>query len=525
MLVDAPRIGDEPLSISVAEREAMRSWIIACALLTLPALAGCGENTSNPAPARLVAPVTLEERASTIRLPVGIPLSLLEKAINAEVPTLLQRIDEPQQTCIKTKSRLIPDISCRLVGSVTRGPIKVSGAGGGLMLTMPVRATVAAENIGKIIKRETANGSIVIRARVDLGLTPQWKPRAHIRADYSWTNRIGIDFLGRRITFASKVDPKLKAVLAQLERSLPGHITKLQVREKVASVWAKGFTTVQIKSDPQIWVRFTPEKVGFSGYRVVGDQLVVGFAARARTETLFGDRPEPAPVTPLPDLMRDLPRGGIDVYVPVLIRYSVLETVARKIVFSREYKGLKLKGGVTVDAEFANIAIYGTPDNGIAVGLDVALKTLGGSISTKGRVWFVARPTIDIDRKIVGISDLTVVGQMDSRAFDLLVEAVNRSSIRDRMVREIRYDFSRDYAAGLAKADQWMEAEPLEGFVFKGDLVDARIHKVHIAPDGLLVEASAAGTGAMTYAPREAARLVEQRRQRRLARERAAAGS
>jgi hypothetical protein len=502
----------------------MRSGTMSCVLIASLGLAGCGEKTSNPAPPRLEAPVTLEDRSSTIRMPVGIPLSLLEKAINAEIPTLLQRIDEPQQTCIKTKSKLLPDISCRLVGTVKRGPIRVSGKGGALILTMPVHATVSAENIGKIIKRETADGSIVIRARVELGLTPQWKPQARIRADYSWTNRIGIDFLGRRITFASKVDPKLKAVLAQLERSLPGHITRLQAREKVASVWAKGFTSVRIKTDPQIWMRLTPQQVGFSGYRVVGDQLVIGFSARARMETLFGDRPTPAPVTPLPDLMRTLPPGGIDVYVPVLVRYAVLENVARKALLSRDYKGIKLKGGVTVDALFSNITIYGTPDNGIAVGLDTALQTLGGSISTKGRVWFVARPTIDIEKKVVGIRDLTVVGQMDSRAFDMLLDAINRSSIRERMVRDIRYDFSKEYAAGLTKADQWLEAEPFEGFVFKGDLVDAKIQKVHIAPDGLLVEASATGTGAMTYAPREAAKLVELRRQRRIARERAAAG-
>src|SRR3546814_11358325 len=43
------------------------------------AAAACGKEASNPAPPQLETPVTLSDRASTIRLPVGIPLRDLEK--------------------------------------------------------------------------------------------------------------------------------------------------------------------------------------------------------------------------------------------------------------------------------------------------------------------------------------------------------------------------------------------------------------------------------------------------------------
>ncbi|RJF85640.1 DUF4403 family protein [Sphingomonas cavernae] len=505
----------------------MRHWSTAQLFIGIAglAVAGCSEQASNPAPPRLETPVSFSDKASTIRLPVGFPLRDLEKAINDEVPTLLYTIDEPQQTCVKTKSKLLPDISCRLVGTVRRGPIDMSGSGESLLLTIPIRTTVSARNIGKIIKQETANGAITVRAKVRLGLTPDWHPTARVEADYAWTNKVGIDFLGRRITFASKVDPQIRALLTKLEHSLPRHLSRLQLREKIAPIWAKGFTSVRAKTDPPIWVRFTPEQVGFSGYKVEGDKLVIGFSARARTQTLVGGRPENPPVTPLPNLMGALPPGGINVHVPVMVRYAMLEDAARAVLVSKDYKSLKLKNGGTVDAIFHDVSIYGAQDDRMAVGLDVSLRTLEGALSAKGKVWFVAEPVVDIPNKIVSIRNLKLAGQTDSRIFNRLLEAINKTAIRDRMVQAIRYDFTNDYLDGLRKADEWLQAQPFEGFVFKGDMGDAQIRSVRIAPDGLLVEADATGTAAMTYAPAEAAKLVAERRARRAARDRAAAAA
>lgn len=486
-------------------------------------LGGCSGTTSNPAPPRLTEPLALPEQPSTLRIPVGISIATLEREINDEVPRQLYRIDEPQRTCVKTKSKLLPDISCRLRGEVVRGPIRLTGSGNVLKLSMPVRTTVRAENIGKIIKRETATGAVDVNARVTLGLAPDWTPRAKIDADYAWTDKIGIDFLGQRITFADKVDPELRKVLAKLERTLPAKLDRVQAKREVAKIWAKGFTSVRAKSDPLIWARFTPERIGFGGYSVRDGQLLVSFAAQARTETIFGERPKDPPVTPLPNLMRGLPPGGINVHVPVLVRYDVLEKAALRELQFGDYRSLELKGGARVDAEYHDVTIYGTPDRRVAVGVGMTVKAVSGAVTTKGKVWFTARPAIDIDKRVVGIADLVVSGQTDSKAFNLLLDAVNRTALRERMTRAVRYNFAKDYEAGLRKADAWLEEQPFEGFVFKGELAGAQVRRLRIAPDGFLVEADAQATAAMTYNPARANVLVAQRRARREAKREARA--
>lgn len=488
---------------------------IGAALVGLAVLAGCSDTTSNPAPPRLVEPLALPEQPSTLRIPVGLPLATIEREINGEVPTTLYRIDEPQRVCIKTKSKLIPDVTCRLRGEVTRGPIRLSGSGSVLTLTMPVRTNVRAENIGKLIKRETATGAMNVTARVRLGLAPDWMPRAKVDADYAWTNKIGIDFLGQRIEFADKVDPELRKVLAQLERTLPAKLGRVQAKQEVAKIWAKGFTSVRVKTDPLIWARFTPERIGFGGYSVQNGQLSVVFAAQAKTETIFGERPKDPPVTPLPNLMRGLPPGGINVHVPVLVRYDVLEKAALRELSSLDYRKIELKGGAKVDAEYHEVTIYGTPDRRVALGVGMTVKAASGAFTTKGKVWFTARPAIDLKKRIVGIADLVVSGQTDSKAFNLLLDAVNRTALRERMVQAVRYNFSRDYDEGIRKADAWLEEQPFEGFVFRGDMADAQLRRLRIAPEGFLVEADAQATASMTYNPARAAQLVAARRARR----------
>jgi len=497
----------------------MQIRVAACLAIVAAAPAGCSDTTSNPAPPRLTEPLTLPDQPSTLRIPVTLPIATIEREINQEVPRQIYRIDEPQQVCVKTKSKLLPDITCRLRGEVVRGPIRLSGSGNVLHLTMPVRTTVRAENIGKVIKRETATGAMNVTARVTLGLAPDWTPRAKVDADYDWTDKIGIDFLGQRITFADKVDPQLRKVLAQLERTLPRKLDRVQAKREVAKVWAKGFTSVRVKSDPLIWARFTPERVGFAGYSIRDGRMTVGFAAQAKTETIFGERPRDPPVTPLPNLMRGLPPGGINVHVPVLVRYDVLERAALRELTSGDYRSVELKGGANVDAEYHDVTIYGTPDRRVAVGVGMTVRAISGAFTTKGKVWFTATPAIDVQRRIVGIGNLVVDGETDSKAFNLLLDAINRTALRERMARAVRYNFSRDYEDGVRKADAWLEEQPFEGFVFKGDMTGAQVRSLRVAPEGFLVEAHAQASASMTYNPARADVLVAERRARRAKRQ------
>src|SRR5690606_16461767 len=84
-----------------------------------------------------------------------------------------------------------------------------------------------------------------------------------------------------------------------------------------------------------------------------------------------------------------------------------------------------------------------------------------------------------------------------------------------RMTRAVRYNFAKDYDDGLRKADEWLEEQPFEGFVFKGEMTDAQLRRLRVAPEGFLVEADAQASASMTYNPARANVLVAGRRAER----------
>ncbi|CAM3144081.1 DUF4403 domain-containing protein [Sphingomonas antarctica] len=495
----------------------------AMTLAGLVLIAGCKKAVEivQPAPPRLTAPVTVADQPSTIRMPIAVPLADLRREIEGAVPRVLQVIDEPPRVCIKTKSKLLPDLTCRLRGQVTRGPIGLTGAGDVITLTIPVSATVRAENIGKLIKHETATGAVVVTTRLRLGLHPDWTPTAKVDANYRWTNPIGVDFLGQRITFESKVDPKLHQILAQLERQLPAKLAKAGVRDKAAGIWAKGFRAERVKSEPLIWARFTPQAIGFSGYRVIGNQLVVGLSARMKTETIFGNKPADPPVTPLPRLEGPMAEQGINMHVPAFVPYGILEGAAGDALIKPGKRTLKLTNGHSVDVTVRHVTVYGSTGGKLAVGLDLLLDAVGGLVAPSGTVWFVATPVLDIPGRILSVRDLTLVGRTDSAVFNALVAAINDTSLHDQLTTSLRYDFARDYQSGLTKADAWLKEQPFEGFVFNGHLVGAAIRDARVAPAGVLISADAKAAGGLTWNPSRAAVLVAQRHAKRDAKERA----
>ena len=475
-----------------------------------------------PLPTEVRSKVRLADQTSTIRIPVSGSLRIFEDMLNKDVPRRLANINEPQKICVKTKSKLIPDISCRLVGRVDRGRIRLTGSGQTLRLTIPISANIQIQNIAGIIKRETATGSMTVTMRGKLSLARNWQPSARVNVDYAWRKKPGIDFLGQRIEFTSRIDPEVRKITAQIERQLPKLISSLNARQKARQIWREGFTSARAKSDPEIWVRFKPQQIGYAGYTVRGNQLIVNLAARAQTETIFGNRPEDYKVTALPNLMRRLPPRGIHVHVPFHIPYSVFRKPVEEALDLGTFQTARLEDGTEAEVRFNDVEIFGVDGGKIAIGVGLTIKEpirwLG---DVDGKIWIVARPRLDIPKKIIGISNLTVFSRTNSPLFNAIVGAVSKDEIDAEVIRKISYDFAKDYDDGLKKADDWLKAEPLEGFVFRGRLISAQLERMHILPEGLIVQAKASGDGRMYYAPGEAAQLVRERRARRAARERA----
>ncbi|MFZ4690137.1 MAG: DUF4403 family protein [Polymorphobacter sp.] len=480
-----------------------RRWLLALALL----LAGCGGNDGNPAPPRLTAAADVPVRQSHVVVPVSLEIPALEARLNAEIPKSLYKIDRQESACVAGqrigKTKVTPDIGCRIVGTVTRGPIRLSGEGKTLQLAMPITAEVSARNIGKIIKSETATGAAIVRADIKLDMTPDWRPLAKVSIDYDWTEKPGVELLGQRFTFAGKADDKLATVIAKLEADIPRHLQALHPRDRLEKAWASGFTSVELnKRNPPVWLRITPQQLSYGGYRVENGQIILALAVDVGTETFVGNRPADPTVTRLPALGKLPSGGGFAFEMPVVADYDQLEPVLAKALGKLAKKGLTLPELGAVKLEFGKVTMYATDAGKLAIGLQVDAAGSRGLVSTKGTVWLTGVPYNQPDSQRILVRDLTVTGTADSPSGRLLLAIAKAPAVQAEIATAVSHDFAGDFAKLMVKVDKALTDKRLGAFVLNAKIESVSNGNVQPLGQGLYMPVTVRGKGDLRFSPK-----------------------
>ncbi|WP_445191712.1 DUF4403 family protein [Sphingomonas sp. Tas61C01] len=473
---------------------------------------GCQRPSGNAAPPRVETPATLPDQSSTIVVPVTAQLADLERGLEARAPRLLWRIDKHEPRCVPEqrvkvfgrKIKVTPALGCRIVGQVTRGRLRLGGSGETLTITMPVSATISARDVGGILARETATGSALVHARARLSVDRRWTPTAKIDIDYDWVEPPGIDFLGQRISFVDKADERLKAVIVGLERDLPRELAKIRTRERLGEVWRRAFTSISLNRErPPAWLRVTPRRLGFGGYRVAGRELQMLLSAEALTQTFVGDRPpDPAP-TALPPPSLETGRPGLRFFVPVIADYRQLEPVVARALRKLAARGISISGVGPVDAKFGDVTIYATEAGHIAVGIKTEVKGRANSlVTTKGEIWLTAIPYNDPGSQVVRVRDLGIAGQTDSDTVNLLFALFRDTAVLANVRESLVHDFARDYQKVLGAAQRAIAGHREGDFLLKAQVTSVENGRIAVTGQGLFLPIRADGRAEIVYRPR-----------------------
>lgn len=475
------------------------------------AASGCHRQTGNPAPPRVDTPAELPKLSSTIVVPVSAPLSTLAAELNAKTPTRLWQIDKQEPRCVPAKQvkllgrtlKVTPQLGCRIVGEVVRGPMQLGGHGNVLTITLPIRATISARDVGGIIGQETATGAAIVRATARLSVNPDWSPVAKVDIHYDWTEEPGIDFLGQRIRFADKADEKLKGVIAGLERDLPKELAKLRTRQQLEAAWRKGFTSIQLNRDrPPAWMRIIPRRLGVGGYRIGGGRIELELAAEALTQTFVGDRPADPVPTPLPPAANAIGPKGLRFFIPVLADFRQLEPVVSRALVKLAAKGITLTGIGPVDAKFGKVTIYATDGGRLAVGVQATVKPRNGLLKpTRGEIWLSAVPYNDPGSQVVRVRDMRIAGESDSQAVNILFTLFDDETVQARIRAALTHDFAHDYQKVLVAAQRAIAGHREGDFVLSADVDSVVNGQIKVTGSGLFLPVQVQGRANIRLAP------------------------
>lgn len=486
-------------------------------LLLLLALivGGCSRQESLPEPPRSDSVPQFESQNSTLVVPIDLKLDDLQNALERRTPHTLWSIDKRNQKCVRGRHvrvlgerlKVTPDIDCRIVGQVTRGPVSLSGSGQRLTINLPIKAVVSARDVGGVLKGETATASANVRADVVFGLDPNWNASAKVNISYDWAEPPGIDFLGQRIEFAKKADQELARVIAKLEQEVRQEVAQANIKPIVSEAWKQGFTNIRLSSrNPPAWMRITPQGIGLAGYTVNGRKVTLTIAVEAKTETFVGDEPSAPKPTPLPPQLADVEDVGLNFFMPVVADYAQLEPVVLKELRKLADKGINIEGVGSVNARFDKVTIFATDNGRLAVGIDAEVEPIeqrtGMSFGkSKGRVWLTALPISEPDSQVVRIQDLQIYGQTDGMATNLLLRLAASDSVRERIAASLEEDFTKDYDKVLGKAQRAVAGRQEGRFLLSAQIDEVHHDKVQVTGAGLFTPVRVSGRGQITVVP------------------------
>lgn len=491
-------------------------------LLLLPlVLAACEREVTNPRPPQVTAPASIPSRSSVVAVPISVEMRLLQARLETVIPKTLWTIDREEKQCVKAarltaclkrddsgkckigldKAKVTPDLPCRLIGSVARGPLTLTGRGDTLRLSMPVAATVSVRDLAGAIN-ETAVGAAEITADARLAMGPDWQPRARLTLSHDWTIPPGVDLLGRRITFTDKADPKLQKVFADLERDLPREIRKLGIPEKVAEGWREGFTTLELnRRNPPVWLRVTPQAVHVGGYRATPTAVTLHLAVQARTETFVGDRPADPEATPLPPPAPPLGPAGAHFHMPVIADYAAVEPVLQKALDKLARQPVPVPEIGDVKVAFDTVTMFATEGGRLAVGIGLKAETPRGLLDSRGTVWLTGRAENAPGSLKVTVRNLTIASETDNRALDLLVRVVQSPTVIHAIEAALTQDFSRDHAKLMAKIQAAIAEKRVGPLVLRAHVDQVANGTVRPYGQGLYLPVDLQGSASLAYSP------------------------
>jgi hypothetical protein len=483
--------------------------------MPLLALCTCTAKPERPAPPRVTDTPHFPAQNSSLVVPVELSLDTIEQALEQGAPHRLWTIDQPGKTCLPgqrvklfgERLKVTPDIKCRIVGQVTRGRIRVSGTGQRLSVSMPVKATVSARDVGGLLKGETATGAATVRADVRLAIDRNWNPTAKIDISYDWAEPPGIDFLGQRVRFVQRADRELARVLAGLERDVQRRIAAARIRPVLTEAWKTGFAVIELNRErPPAWMRVTPTGAGFLGYRVDGRLLKLTVAAEALTETFVGEKPAPPSPVPLPPQMGPVRDKGMRFFIPVLADCAELEPVVLRALRKLAAKGIRLEGVGHVDADFQKVTIYPTTGNRLAVGIDAVVEPVGDNFGTRfgkahGRVWLTGAPVHEPDSQVIHVRNLEIFGGADRIATDLLIQLISNENVRAEIAGGLTEDFSRDFEKVVSAARRAIASRQEGDFHLSARIDQIHHDRIEVTGAGLFLPVIATGKAEIRFSP------------------------
>jgi hypothetical protein len=428
------------------------------------------------------APFTTDSRLSA-EIEFGLPA--LASKIAEDIPRRLATIDE-RVNCVHRRVLFFRvNANCDIYGFVERsGPVSLYGRGDRVYGSVPIYGALEGQGANRFTARihgETeATATIEVEARPQLN--KDWSLDLNFSDGFRWSEPPVLHVLGRDIPLTKYAEPRIHTQLAKVRARALAAARRLDLQGKATAAWRRAFDPIQLNDNPAIWLQLTPQSAAFAGVRADSKALRGTLELAGSAQTLVGQQPPVVAATPLPSLSRDVSApGAFDVILPVLIGYDVLK---------QKISDALAAAPPLAEMLVREIEIY--PSSGkLIIGLRIG-KQSDTDASAGQWVYLSSGIAVAADGHSAGLSDLALTSSNDQL-----------TSLISPLVAQLRDKTSVDYGIAyqnlLNAANEKLTRPLKDGFRMEGHLTSAKLEKVYLPADGIVIALRASGDLKILY--------------------------
>jgi hypothetical protein len=429
-----------------------------------------------------VAPFSTDSRISAT---IEFSLSSLAADIDKDIPRRFASIDE-RISCVHRRVLFVRvNANCDVWGYVERsGPVSLYGRGDRVYGSVPIYGALEGQGANRFTSR--IHGETEASATVEAEAHPQlgrdWSLDLNFSDGFHWSEPPVLHVMGREIPLTKYAEPRIRSQLAVVRSHALAAARRLDLHDKAATAWQHAFEPIQLSDNPRISLQMTPQTASFAGVTADAKVLRGSLELAGTAQTIVGQAPPAVAATALPSLGRDVSTPGeFDVILPVKVGYDVLkDKITQAIAALPPVAGMSVR----------DVEIY--PSSGkLVLGLQVA-KASDPEVNAGQWVYLTGALQVDADGHAVRLSDLTVATEDEGVA-----------ALIDPLVTQLRDKMSVDYGVAydnLLNAANAKLTRPLkDGFRMEGHLSSAKLEKLYLPADGIVIALRASGELKILY--------------------------
>ena len=431
------------------------------ALLAIIATTYACKTTQPVRPMEKYVQQEIEERQSTLNIPLKINIKELEASVNQQLPDPLYNDDT------------MDDGDNLMIVARKKEPITLGIDSQMVTYRVPLILDIK-YNIG--ITNVNATGEIALNFKTGFQIKENWElETSTILEDYQWlrTPRVKLAGVSLPVGFIGNIIINRSREI--LTYSIDEQVrTNFNFKDIIEETWKNMFDPMQVSEEYNAWLSINPLDIGMTQIETDKDTLISTIIVQSQPKISLGAKPDATNWRPLPLFQyRDFQSEDFTLYLNTEVSYQEAERIAKEQIVGESYSS----GNRSVVVE--DIELYGQ-DGKLVVNTKLS-GSYDGSIYLKGEpVFNKNKNTIDI-RKL----DFT----LDTKNF--LVRSAGwllKSTIKKQIQENLNFLLDYNMTEMENQIQSQLSEYPLnDGVKLNGQLGELNISDAYLTPNGIRV--------------------------------------